>query len=389
MKKTALVLGGGGSRGAYEAGVWQALRELGVKIDCVFGTSVGALTGAVVALDDFELCIDIWRDLETENVFALDIDRSDNHKSHIEIAGLPTNEAKAYLKELARGGAAPTGLEEMLKKYVDETLVRKSSIDYGLTTFDLTNLKPLHLGIKDIPEGKLHDFIIASCSVVPAIKAREIDGIQYIDGGYHDSVPIGMALEAGATDIISVNLKAPGIYNDENYKMAKETCNFFLDISTGWDLGNMLAFNKTNARRLMRLGYLDTMKAYGVLSGEYYAFPAREMGKRDLHAADLTAKIFELDPTIIYTKKSLDEALRKKIAPLVAKKEDLKIEFSSLKNFAKEIVTKKDGEEIVTLLIAGELKKAQPNPLIDTRPVAKVLGDYITAARYLVAYNHI
>ncbi|MBQ2747742.1 MAG: patatin-like phospholipase family protein, partial [Firmicutes bacterium] len=363
--------------------------ELGVKIDCVFGTSVGALTGAVVALDDFELCIDIWRDLETENVFELDIDRSGNRKEHIEIAGLPTNEAKAYLKELAKGGAAPTGLEEMLKKYVDETLVRKSPIDYGLTTFDLTNLKPLHLGIKDIPEGKLHDFIIASCSVVPAIKAREIDGVQYIDGGYHDSVPIGMALEAGATDIISVNLKAPGIYNDENYKTAKETCNFFLDISTGWDLGNMLAFNKSNARRLMRLGYLDTMKAYGVLSGEYYAFPAREMGKRDLHAADLTAKIFELDPTIIYTKKSLDEALHKKIAPLVAKKDDLKIEFSSLKNFAKEIVTKKDGEEIVTILIAGELKKAQPNPLLDTRPVVKVLGDYITAARYLVAYNHI
>lgn len=39
--KTALVLSGGGSRGAYEAGVWQALVDLGIKIDIVTGSSVG------------------------------------------------------------------------------------------------------------------------------------------------------------------------------------------------------------------------------------------------------------------------------------------------------------------------------------------------------------
>ena len=39
--KTALVLSGGGSKGAYEAGVWQALTELGKNIDMVYGTSVG------------------------------------------------------------------------------------------------------------------------------------------------------------------------------------------------------------------------------------------------------------------------------------------------------------------------------------------------------------
>ena len=39
QKRTALVLGGGGSRGAYEAGVWQALSELGIDIDIVTGCS--------------------------------------------------------------------------------------------------------------------------------------------------------------------------------------------------------------------------------------------------------------------------------------------------------------------------------------------------------------
>ena len=54
-KKTALVLSGGGARGAYETGVWQALTELGIKIDIITGTSVGAINAAMVAQDELEL----------------------------------------------------------------------------------------------------------------------------------------------------------------------------------------------------------------------------------------------------------------------------------------------------------------------------------------------
>lgn len=47
--KTAFVLGGGGSRGSYEMGVWKALRELGIDIHVVTGTSIGAVNGAMIA----------------------------------------------------------------------------------------------------------------------------------------------------------------------------------------------------------------------------------------------------------------------------------------------------------------------------------------------------
>ena len=50
--KRALVLCGGGSRGSYEIGVWQALDELGVRLDGVYGTSIGALNAALVARGD-------------------------------------------------------------------------------------------------------------------------------------------------------------------------------------------------------------------------------------------------------------------------------------------------------------------------------------------------
>ena len=44
----AVVLGGGGARGAYEVGVWQAMAELGMDYQVVTGTSVGALNGALM-----------------------------------------------------------------------------------------------------------------------------------------------------------------------------------------------------------------------------------------------------------------------------------------------------------------------------------------------------
>lgn len=385
--KTALVLGGGGARGAYEAGVWQALRELNIKLDCVFGTSVGALTGAIIVQNDFELCTDIWRRLEGENVFSIDVHKTGKKKDYIEIAGMPSNEAIAYLREIAKGGAAPTGLEDMLRKYVDESAIRHSSVEYGLTTFDLTNFKPLHLRLEDIPYGKLCDYIVASCSVIPAVKPKQIDGIQYIDGGYHDSVPVSMAMASGAGSIIAVNLKAPGITRNDDLSKARQCCHSFIEISCKWDLGNMLAFSTENARRLMRLGWLDTMKAYDILSGGYYTFPAKEMSKRTMHAADFTAKIFNLDPTIIYTKKTLDAMLSEAVSPLTKKAHNIKLDAAFLKSFTKEIFKNSDAEKLLTLFIAEELQKPQPSSFLGTRPVSKLLSDYITAARYLTAYN--
>ena len=49
MNKTAIVLAGGGSRGAYQIGVWKALREMGIDYQLVTRTSVGALKGVQMA----------------------------------------------------------------------------------------------------------------------------------------------------------------------------------------------------------------------------------------------------------------------------------------------------------------------------------------------------
>lgn len=127
-KKTALVLGGGGSRGAYEIGVWQALRELGIKLDIVCGTSVGSINGAVIVQDEFDLAVKLWHELETEMIFDVDIPKQSAKKSpavSLDIAGMPLEEARAYTREIIKnGGASSNGLASILNKYLDEDAIR-------------------------------------------------------------------------------------------------------------------------------------------------------------------------------------------------------------------------------------------------------------------------
>lgn len=68
--KRALVLGGGGSKGAYELGVWRALDELGISFDIVTGTSIGAMIGAMYVQKQFERCLELWEQLSVDDIIA-------------------------------------------------------------------------------------------------------------------------------------------------------------------------------------------------------------------------------------------------------------------------------------------------------------------------------
>ena len=59
----AVVLSGGGAKGAYQIGVWRALRKLNIKYDIITGTSVGALNGAMMVTGDYKRAYKIWKNL--------------------------------------------------------------------------------------------------------------------------------------------------------------------------------------------------------------------------------------------------------------------------------------------------------------------------------------
>ena len=61
MKKYGLVLAGGGAKGAYQLGAWQAMKELGIIFSAVVGVSIGSINGALIAADSFDEAKTLWK----------------------------------------------------------------------------------------------------------------------------------------------------------------------------------------------------------------------------------------------------------------------------------------------------------------------------------------
>ena len=287
--KLGIALAGGGSKGAYEMGVWQALRELGITIDMVCGTSIGAMNAYIVALGSYEKARDMWLDMKTEEVFDFD-------------------------RVLQEGAGSFTGIRDILAKDFPEEEVRASKTDFGLCTvrlneeasMDPKTWTPLYLWKKDIPEGKMMDYVLASCSCYPVVKPYDIDGTKYLDGGFYDYIPVRMALEAGADRTIAVNLEAVGWVQGEDIEKAGSRLTM---IEPSAELGNIVVFDPANTRRIMRLGYLDTLKIYGAFDGHSFTFLKGSMDQRSLAAAERAGEIFDLDSGVLYSKQSYRQAL--------------------------------------------------------------------------------
>lgn len=92
-----LVLAGGGAKGAYQVGAWQALREQGIEIDVITGTSIGALNAALFAADDLDKARSFWRSLSTTRLARIE---------PLLLLGLPLRP----LGLVARGSRSPQNL---------------------------------------------------------------------------------------------------------------------------------------------------------------------------------------------------------------------------------------------------------------------------------------
>ena len=387
--KTALVLSGGGSRGAYQIGAWRAINELGIHYDMVVGVSVGALNGAMATQGNQVLAEELWRRVETDNVFE------------IEAGAQPVD----YARELiSKGGVSSLPLLRLVKKYAPEEAIRSSKVDFGLLTTELPTLKPHYLWKEDIPQGLMEDYIVASASVFPGVKPKRINGVDYVDGGIINVMPIHMAVERGATKVIAVYLRAVGRFDA---KKELSCCDDITLIQPNFDLGNFLVFDRNNSNRLIRLGYLDTMKTFGVYDGDFYAFIKGHFDKKTLKGADAAAHMLNLDPLILYSKEYFMESLDRGIVVAQLKQEEelrnLR-EASDIKDLLKKnhplidtanlltgikSVLDYANREAITLLIANDLKEKGEKSLFSAPLAKRTLGEQFTAAEFIVNNNMI
>jgi NTE family protein len=180
-QKVALVLCGGGSRGAVEIGFYRALVEMGITVDFIVGSSIGALNGAFIAAGvSINEMYELWRSVRFRDIFGL------NWRS---LLNLRRAESVYDNKKLRRF------LERHLPaKWFEELRVPLTIIATDLETGESVRLE----------HGDLIEAVLASVAIPGLLPPVSFQDRQLVDGGITNNLPLDVAMEKGATAILGI-----------------------------------------------------------------------------------------------------------------------------------------------------------------------------------------
>lgn len=210
--KICLVLSGGGARGAAHVGVIKALEALRVPIDCIAGTSMGALVGGAYAsgmtVPEMEA---VLREITTDLLFREKPPRQDQtvRRKQDDRSLLFGFEVGLRDGELLFPKGVVSGVQL-------ETVLRRLAKAPGFRRFDALPI-PFRAVATDLVSGKavvfadgeLANVMRASMSVPAVVAPAEVDGMLLVDGGLTNNLPIDVARAMGADIVIAVNLGTP------------------------------------------------------------------------------------------------------------------------------------------------------------------------------------
>jgi NTE family protein len=182
-KRVAFVLGGGGQLGASQVGMLRALLERDLRPDLIVGTSIGAINGVAVAADPTVEGVDrlegVWTNLEKSQVFSGSL-----------LSGA------ANLVRTRTHLHSPRPLRQLLERTLPVRRFEDLAVPFQCVAASIERAAEHWFD-----RGPLIDPILASAAVPGLLPPVEIDGEHYLDGGLVNSVPIGRAVQLGATEV--------------------------------------------------------------------------------------------------------------------------------------------------------------------------------------------
>lgn len=255
-KSVGLVLEGGGVKGAYELGALIALIEKCYTFHSITGTSIGALNGAVMASQGIEKLAGYWEEAKYCPVFDFDdetVARFRQKDFDLDLI-IATGKKLLSAREIIKNSYEHT--LNFVYNRLSEEEIRSSDIDFGCVTYNISDMEPFEAMKKDIPEGKLIDYIVAS-ACFPIFPPKQIDGKKFIDGGVYDNMPINLLARTGCKEMIVVRT------NPETKQPKRRIERDDLDIiyiTPSANLGRAMAFSPERIENLKQLGYADAMR---------------------------------------------------------------------------------------------------------------------------------
>ncbi len=260
-----LAFGGGGVKGSYQIGSYLAFKSCGIKVDGVVGTSIGSFNAALIASHEEEKLYEFWKNADVGKLlnFTKEYVNSVNTNQKFKEFVYGIEQMSLIVKNK---GIDLNNLKEVLNNILNEKKLRKSKIDYGLVTVRAKDYKPLYLFKKDMKEGKLAEYILASCNLPVFKRTKLIDDDYYIDGGFYDTNPVNMLLDKGYDKVYSIEIQGFGL----KQKIKDKTR--VVRITPSRFLGSTLNVNKDQINENIKLGYYDTLKVLKNYDGYNFIF---------------------------------------------------------------------------------------------------------------------
>ncbi|MGY8527465.1 patatin-like phospholipase family protein [Paracidovorax citrulli] len=216
--RICLVLSGGGARGAAHIGVLRVLESLRVPVDCIAGTSMGALVGAAYATgfrtDEMERIVAglTTRDLFKERPPRKDLSMRRKLDDRLNLVTPEVGIREGRL-QLPKGAVTGVQVERVLRSLVrvpGDVDFDTLPIPYRAVATDLVTGAAVVFS-----RGELARAMRASMSVPGVVSPVEYGGTLLVDGGLTDNLPVDVARKMGADIIIAVNLGTPLMPRDE------------------------------------------------------------------------------------------------------------------------------------------------------------------------------
>ncbi len=233
----ALVISGGGSKGAFAGGVAEYLMsEQGKDYDILVGTSTGSLMISHLALGRIEQLKELYTNVNQNTIFSLNPFIVKGRRSAKTVS---INHFKVLWNLLRKGKTfgESKNLRKVLHDTVDEDFFKEliaSNKELVVTVSNLTTGNVEYKSIKDFGRKQFCDWIWASCNFVPFMSLYEKDNCQYADGGFGALVPIKEAINKGATevDVVILDTEVKLIENlpvKNPFSLITEVLNFTLE----------------------------------------------------------------------------------------------------------------------------------------------------------------
>lgn len=252
-KEYGLVLAGGGAKGAYQIGAFQALKELGIleNIIAFSGNSIGTVNMALLIGSDLDTAKRLWENMNVDDFLDIDEKPLDG-----------TNSDGIFSRE---------GINRHLKENIDFN--KMSNCDKPCyitvsTTPDSGEMVAEYKKINGMDPDEIRKLVIASSAIPVMYGSVNVAGGKYMDGGFVDNTPIKPLYDAGIKDIIVISNNSA--YQPET-QLFKDANLYTIIPSKSLDMDTLIGtvdFDKEHVSYRMKLGYMDAkMQMLSYLSG--------------------------------------------------------------------------------------------------------------------------